>query len=75
MIKRAHSVVVHAFLFGLDDLDNEEIISLVELTPTFKRSKEALADIKSKSYNNIAIEPESADAPAAETAGSVISFA
>ena len=63
------------FLFGLDDLDNEEIISLVELTPTFKRSKEALADIKSKSYNNIAIEPESADAPAAETAGSVISFA
>lgn len=63
------------FLFGLDDLDNEEIISLVELTPTFKRSKEALADIKSKSYNNIAIEPESADAPTAETAGSVISFA
>lgn len=63
------------FLFGLDDLDNEEIISLVELTPTFKRSKEALADIKSKSYNNIAIEPESADTPAAETAGSVISFA
>lgn len=63
------------FLFGLDDLDNEEIISLVELTPTFKRSKEALADIKSKSYNNNAIEPESADAPTAETAGSVISFA
>lgn len=62
------------FLFGLDDLDNEEIISLVELTPTFKRSKEALADIKSKSYNNIAIEPESADAPTPETAGSVISF-
>ncbi len=62
------------FLFGLDDLDNEEIISLVELTPTFKRSKEALADIKSKSYNNIAIEPESADTPTPETAGSVISF-
>ena len=62
------------FLFGLDDLDNEEIISLVELTPTFKRSKEALSDIKSKSYNNIAIEPESVDVPITEAAGSVISF-
>lgn len=62
------------YTFGLDDLDNEEIISLVELTPTSKRTKEALADIKSKSYSNIAIEPESAEATNAEAAGSVISF-
>lgn len=61
------------FLFGLDDLDNEEIISMVELTPTYKRSKETLSEIKAKTYGNIAIEPESAATPAA-TAGSVISF-
>ena len=64
------------FLFGLDDLDNEEIISLVELTPTYRRSKESLQDIKAKSYNNVAIELEAPSAPAAPTAapGSVISF-
>lgn len=61
------------FLFGLDDLDNEEIISMVELTPTYKRSKEVLSDIKAKTYVNVAIEPESAIEPAA-TAGTVISF-
>ena len=63
------------FLFGLDDLDNEEIISLVELTPTYKRSKESLQDIKAKSYNNMPIELEAAPAPAEPAApGSVISF-
>lgn len=61
------------FLFGLDDLDNEEIISMVELTPTYKRSKETLSEIKAKAYGSIAIEPESAAVQTA-TAGSVISF-
>jgi len=61
------------FLFGLDDLDNEEIISMVEMTPTYNRSKETLSEIKAKTYGNIAIEPESSVTPAA-TAGSVISF-
>ena len=59
------------FLFGLDDLDNEEIISLVEMTPTYKRSKETLSDIKSKAFNSMAIEPEITTSTAA---GSVISF-
>ena len=65
------------FLFGLDDLDNEEIISLVELTPTYKRSKDALADIKAKSYSNVPIEPESiatANNATGAAPGSVISF-
>lgn len=61
------------FLFGLDDLDNEEIISMVELTPTYKRSKEVLSDIKSKTYGNMAIEPE-VSTQASATLGSVISF-
>ena len=61
------------FLFGQDDLDNEEIISMVELTPTYKRSKEVLTDIKSKAYGNVAIEPE-ISTQTATTAGSVINF-
>ncbi len=60
------------YLFGLDDLDNEEVISTVELTPTYKRSKEMLTEIKNKAMGNIAIEPESADI---NGAGSVITFA
>ena len=56
------------YLFGLDDLDNEEVISMVELTPTYKRSKEVLADIKATALGTVAIEPESA------AAGAVINF-
>ena len=56
------------YLFRLDDLDNEEVISMVELTPTYKRSKEVLADIKAKALGTVAIEPESA------AAGAVINF-
>ena len=71
------------FLFGLDDLDNEEIISMVELTPTYKRSKEVLSEIKAKAYSNIAIEPETTIAANnggngnggnAAASGSVINF-
>ena len=36
------------FLFGPDDLDNDEVISLVEQSATNKRSKETLNDIKQK---------------------------
>lgn len=48
------------FLFGLDDLDNEEVISLVELSPTYKRSKETLNDIKNKTQGNQPIDIEAA---------------
>ena len=46
------------YLFGIEDLDNEEIISLVEITPTYKRTKEQLNDIKAKVEGAIVIEPE-----------------
>ena len=36
------------FLFAPDDLDNDEVISLVEQSATNKRSKETLNDIKQK---------------------------
>ncbi|MBO6189468.1 MAG: cell division protein FtsZ [Alloprevotella sp.] len=48
------------YIFGLEDLDNEEIISLVELTPTAKRNKENYTEIKKKSEKAMAIEPQSA---------------
>jgi cell division protein FtsZ len=58
------------YLFELDDLDNEEIISMVETIPTLTRSKETLSDIQNKAVGAIAVEPESAT----DTAG-IISFA
>ena len=60
------------YFFGLDDLDNEEVISMVELTPTYKRSKEMLKDIKNKANASVAIEPEISAASAEP--GSIISF-
>lgn len=47
-----------SYLFGLEDLDNEEVISVIEMTPTFRRSKEQLAEIKSKAVGNFPIEIE-----------------
>ena len=37
------------YQFSTDDLDNDNIIAMVETTPTFKRSLEVLNSIKSKS--------------------------
>lgn len=39
------------FLFDMADLDNEEIVSLVEATPTFKRTTTMLNDMKEKRRN------------------------
>lgn len=39
----------HIFIFGDEDLDNENIIAMVDTTPTYKRSKELLDRIKNKS--------------------------
>lgn len=47
------------YIFKEDDLDNEDVISMVETLPTYKRSKESLrqlTDIGSKATSN-AIEP------------------
>ncbi len=63
--KKRHKV----FLFTLEDLDNEDIISLVELTPTYKRTKELLSEIKNKAQGLVAMEPMNIDT------ASIISFA
>lgn len=56
--KRKRSKV---FLFRLEDLENEEIISLVEVTPTSKRSKELFNEIRNKAQGSVAIEPMSTE--------------
>lgn len=43
--KRHHNI----YIFGSDDLDNDDIISMVETTPTYERSKDVLKKIKNKS--------------------------
>ena len=37
------------YIFQPEDVDNEELLALVEATPTYRRTKEMLAEIKSKS--------------------------
>ena len=56
------------FLFGLDALDNEEVISMLEQSPTYKRSKETLNEIKKKAAGNPPIDIE------VDSTASVISF-
>lgn len=38
----------HVFIFHPEDMDNDDVISMVEKLPTYKRTKETLAKIKNK---------------------------
>jgi cell division protein FtsZ len=49
------------YLFELGDLDNEEVISMIELTPTYKRSKEVLNQIREKAQISNSIELDIAE--------------
>ena len=42
----------HIYLFRQEDLDNDDIISAVEYTPTYKRTRETLDSIRSQSYGD-----------------------
>ncbi len=42
----------HIFIFSQDDLDNEDVILKVEDTPTYKRTRQMLDDIRSQSNGN-----------------------
>ena len=42
--KKRHNI----YIFSLEDLDNDDIISMVETTPTFQRTKTVLESIQSK---------------------------
>ncbi len=43
----------HIFVFRKEDLDNEDVISAVESTPTYKRTRQELEEIRNQSAGNI----------------------
>ena len=59
------SKLVFSYIFKDKDLDNDDIISMVESIPTYKRKREDLRNIDERSNTNAASTP---------MAGSVISF-
>lgn len=62
----------HIFLFSPDELDNEDIIARVEETPTYRRTKEELTQIRNTEepmnvpFTEPATQPEAPATPAAE---------
>ena len=57
------------YIFTQEDLDNDDIISMVETTPTYKRTKMELENIRSKATTEekIAPEPETTTNPGSMT--------
>ena len=62
-INRKH---YNSYIFTLEDLDNDDIISMVETTPTYQRSKTILESIQSKAV----VEQGQQDAPTDTEEGS-----
>lgn len=55
--------VLRTFTFSMADLDNEEVVALVEVKPTYKRTKEDLREIESKTVGAqpVELEPSALD--------------
>lgn len=64
------------FIFPQEDLGNKDVISLVEMTPTFKRTKEQLNDIRKMSLGKMAgtVTNEEDETTSTDKSGTVISF-
>ena len=43
----------HIYLFRQEDLDNDDVISSVESTPTYKRTRQELEEIKNQAIGNV----------------------
>ena len=56
----------HIYIFSQEDLDNEDIILAIENTPTYKRTKQMIKDLKAT--------PEKKDDVQEEEVQGVISF-
>ena len=63
----------HIYLFRPDDLDNDDVISAVEQTPTYKRTREILDSIYSQASGDVA-RPDTPDAPSPEPIQGTIKF-
>lgn len=58
----------HIFLFRPEDLDNEDVIMAVENTPTYKRTRQILENIRNQAAGNL---PKEDDKPAEPTQGTI----
>ena len=63
----------HIFLFRQEDLDNEDVILQVENTPTYKRTRQTLEEIRNIASGNT--EPKEDNNEDASSVQGVISFA
>lgn len=61
----------HIYIFRQEDLDNDDVISSVESTPTYKRTRQELEEIKNQSSGNV----KKPDADDASTVQGTIKFA
>jgi len=61
----------HIFLFRPEDLDNEDVIYAVESTPTYKRTRKTLEDIRNAAIGEKKEEPETKETGEAQ---GIISF-
>ena len=64
----------HIYVFRPEDLDNDDVISAVEQTPTYKRTREILDSIHSQAGDAPAEAPQQADAQQTDAVQGVISF-
>ena len=62
----------HIFIFRQEDLDNDDVISDVETSPTYKRTRQMLEEIRSKASGNIV--DDSSDDYRADDDSGVIKF-
>ena len=61
----------HIFYFKPEDLDNEDVILAVENTPTYKRNREALNEIKKMSTVQVQGDSKEEETTAEETSGKI----
>ena len=61
----------HIYLFRPEDLDNDDVISAVESTPTYKRTREILDSINSQTQDNGADNGNSSDNDAEPIQGTI----
>ncbi len=61
----------HIYLFRPEDLDNDDVISAVETSPTYKRTREVLDNILEQSQSIPTEEPEAPDTPSEPVQGTI----
>jgi len=65
----------HIFIFRHEDLDNDDVISAVESTPTYKRTREVLDSIRSQAGGKEELESNNTDSSKKEPIQGTIKFA